>query len=186
MKLLAVHGSPRKRGNSSLLLDQYLKGIQEANPAAEITKVYLQEKNIRNCTACDVCHTITPGKCVIKDDMQELYTLFAEASMLVYATPVYWWGVSAQLKTFLDRTNAFDVPNGQYFAGKKLALLMTYGINLPNKGPELIKASFEEICEFAKMNLVDVYGVCANKSMPVAENAKVLKDVYEMGRKITL
>lgn len=185
-KILAILGSPRRNGNTSLLMDEYLKGITEAGSAAEITKVYLQEKNIRNCTACNVCHTITPGKCVIKDDMQELYGIFAEAAMVVYATPVYWWGVSAQLKTFLDRTNAFDVPNGSYFAGKKLALIMSYGIELPNRGPDIIRAAFEEICRYTKMNLADVYGVCANKSMPVADNAQALTAVYELGRKVTL
>ncbi|HMM20032.1 MAG TPA: flavodoxin family protein [Selenomonadales bacterium] len=186
MKLLAVLGSPRKKGNSSLLLDQYLKGIREANRDADIAKVYLQEKNIRHCTACDVCHTITPGRCAIKDDMQELYGLFAEAAMVVYATPVYWWGVSAQLKAFLDRTNAFDVPDGTYFAGKKAALLMTYGLGLPNKGPELVAASFGEICRYTGMDLIDVYGICANKAEPAAENAKALREVYELGLRIAL
>ena len=49
------------------------------------------------------------GKCVIKDDMQELYAEFIKSEMVVFATPIYWWGVFSQLKTFLDRLNAFDV-----------------------------------------------------------------------------
>ncbi len=186
MKVLALLANPRKKGNTSLLLDEYLKGIKKANNDVEITKVYLHEKNIRNCTACNVCRTVTLGKCVIKDDMQELYTQFEASALIVYATPVYWWGVSAQLKSFLDRTNAFDVPSGEYFQSKRLSILMSYEIDLPNKGPDLIKTSFEEICNYTGMILVDVYSVCANKNLPVAENSTALQAVYEMGLKIVL
>ncbi|MHB1394166.1 MAG: hypothetical protein ACYCYE_14065 [Clostridia bacterium] len=61
---------------------------------------------------------------------------------------------------------------------------MTYGGELPNKGPELVKTMFEEICEYKNMDLVDVYGVCTEDYMPVAENTEALGDVYEMGLKV--
>ncbi len=186
MKLLALQGSPRKNGNTSFLLDEYLKGITESNPKSEITKVYLQGKDIHYCNACSVCHKVTIGKCVIKDDMQELYAEFIKSEMIVCATPVYWWGVSAQLKTFLDRLNAFDVEGENYFKGKKISVLLTYGIEPPNKGPELIEAGFKEICKYTEMNLIDVYGVCSSKYSHIKEDTSALNKVYEMGLKITL
>lgn len=186
MKLLALLGSPRKNGNTSFLLDEYLKGIKESNKEVEIAKVYLQGKDIHYCNACNVCHKVTIGKCVIKDDMQELYAQFNKSKMIVFATPVYWWGVSSQLKTFLDRTNAFDVEGGKYFKGKTISVLMTYGIDSPNKGPELIKTSFEEICKYTGMNLMDVYGVCTTQYSHIKEDPATLKKVYEMGLKISL
>ncbi len=183
MKVLALLGSPRMSGNTGLLLEEYLRGIKDSNEDAEITKVFLHEKNIHGCSACEVCRNINIGKCTIKDDMQELYPLFHQADVVVYATPIYWWSVSAQLKAFMDRCYALG-PIKDSFAGKKAALLMTYGGELPNKGPELVKTMFEEICDYKNMELVDVYGVCTEEYLPVAENTKALKDVYGMGFKV--
>ena len=142
MKVLALLGSPRKNGNTSLLLDEYLRGIKDSNKDAEITKVFLQEKNIHSCAACEACRNINIGQCAIKDDMQELYPLFRQADVVVYATPIYWWSVSAQLKAFMDRCYALGSIEDS-FAGKKAVLLMTYGGELPNNGPELVKTTFE-------------------------------------------
>lgn len=184
MKVLALLGSPRKSGNTGLLLDEYLRGIKASNKDAEITKVFLQEKSIQGCMACEACRSVTIGQCAIKDDMQQLYPLFCQADMVVYASPVYWWSVSAQLKAFMDRCYALG-PIEDSFAGKKAALLMTYGGELPNKGPELVKTMFEEICDYKEMKLIDTYGVCTDDYMPVAENSKALKDVYELRLKIS-
>ena len=112
--------------------------------------------------------------------MQELYPLFRQADMVIYATPIYWWSVSAQLKAFMDRCYALGSIEDS-FAGKKAVLLMTYGGELPNNGPELVKTTFEEICDYKEMDLVHVYSVCTDDYMPVAENAEALSDVYEMG-----
>ncbi|HYF83773.1 MAG TPA: flavodoxin family protein [Clostridia bacterium] len=183
MKVLALLGSPKKNGNTSLLLNEYLRGIKDSNKDAEVTKVFLQEKNIHGCSACEVCHNVNIGKCAIKDDMQELYPLFRQADMVIYATPIYWWSVSAQLKAFMDRCYALGSIKDS-FTGKKAALLMTYGGELPNKGPELVKTTFEEICDYKEMDLVDVYSVCTDDYMPAGENAKALKDVYGMGLKV--
>lgn len=180
MRILALLGSPRKNGNTALLLEEYLRGIKASNKDVEITKVYLQEKNINNCSACDYCRKTNIGQCAIKDDMQDLYPLFCQADMVIYATPIYWWSVSAQLKAFMDRCYGLG-PLKDSFAGKKAALLMTYGGELPNKGPDLVKSTFEEICDYKEMDLINMYGVCTDECMPVAENTKALRDVYEMG-----
>lgn len=116
--------------------------------------------------------------------MQELYPLFQQADVIIYATPIYWWSVSAQIKAFMDRCYALGPIEGS-FAGKRVALLMTYGGELPNKGPEIVKICFEEICDYKEMKLIDVCGVCTDEYMPVAENAAALRDAYEMGSKIS-
>ncbi len=182
MKILALQGSPRKNGNTAVLMNRYLEGVMDSDKDAEITTVFLQEKDISGCTACDACRKINIGQCAIKDDMQELYPLFCQADLVIYATPVYWWSVSAQLKAFMDRCYALgSVENS--FKNKRAALLMTYGGELPNKGPELVKTIFEEICDYKDMKLIDVYGICTDDYMPSAENTEALKDVYEMGLK---
>lgn len=183
MKVLALLGSPKRHGNTSLLLEEYLRGIKASHKDADITKIFLHEKDIQNCTACGTCHNITIGQCAIMDDMQELYPLFRQADMVIYATPIYWWSISTQLKAFMDRCYALGNLKDSY-SGKKAALLMTYGGELPNKGPELVKTAFEEICDYKEMDLIHVYGVCTDEYMPVAENTKALMDVYEMGLKV--
>jgi multimeric flavodoxin WrbA len=183
MKVLALLGSPRENGNTSLLLDEYIKGIEASGINCEITRVYLHRKRISGCSACNACRSITPGQCAVKDDMQELYPLFCQADLVIYASPVYWWSVSAQLKAFMDRCYALGSVQDS-FAGKKATLLMTYGGELPNKGPELVRSMLEEICEYKEMKLVDVYGVCTDDYMPVADNIEALKEVYNMGLRV--
>jgi len=183
MKILTLLGSPRKNGNTSLLLNEYIKGIKQANREAEVTKVFLHEKKISGCSACDFCHNVSIGQCVIKDDMQELYPLFCQADMVIYATPVYWWSVSAQMKAFIDRCYALGLVKDS-FAGKKAALIMTYGGEQPNNGPDLIRTTFEEICAYKEMELVHVYSACTDDYMPVSKNIEALIEVYELGSKV--
>lgn len=186
MKLLALLGSPRLKGNTSFLLDEYLRGIKASNKDLEITKVYLQEKHISYCNGCNICRTTTLGKCIIKDDMEDLYKEFNQSKMVVMASPIYWWGISAQLKTFLDRINAFDIEGGKYFADKMLSVLMTYELKPPNKGPEIVQATFEEICKYTKMNLIDIYSACTGNFSHIKENTEVIKEVYQLGLKVLL
>lgn len=183
MKVLALLGSPRKKGNTALLLQEYLKGIKASNKDAEITMVNLNEKNIHGCTACEACRSTTIGQCAIKDDMQELYPLFCQADMIIYATPVYWWSVSAQLKAFIDRCYAINSLKDS-FSGKKAALIMTYGGEQPNSGPGLVRKTFEEICDYKDMKLINVYSVCTDDYMLASDNTDALKEVYELGLSI--
>lgn len=185
MKVLALMGSPRKGGNTALLLERYLDGLKQTNKDADINKVCLNDMDIHGCNACDACENIQRGQCVIRDDMQKLYPLFMEADMVIYATPVYWWSVTAQMKAFMDRCYALGKVKGS-FEGKKAALLMTYGGELPNKGPELVRETFEEICEYKEMNLLHVYGVCTDDYMPVDKNIEALRAVYELGASVVL
>jgi len=100
--ILILSSSPRKKGNSDLLCDEFLKGVLEAGHRAN--KISLSDKKIKFCKACDACHK---GKsCVIDDDMEKILQKMIEADVIVMATPVYFYSMSAQLKTLIDRTYA--------------------------------------------------------------------------------
>ncbi|AKA68711.1 flavodoxin family protein [Clostridium scatologenes] len=102
MKILAVNGSPKgEKGNTEVILKQFLKGCEEAGAKAEI--VYLKDKNIKHCSGCFTCWTKTPGKCIHKDDMEELLQKILEADIIVYATPLYYFTVTGTMKDFMDR-----------------------------------------------------------------------------------
>lgn len=179
MKIAAFMGSPRKHKNTDVILDAFLMGIKE-NSNDEINNVFLQKYKISNCLACDSC--MNTHKCVVNDDMQDIYPIFEEADVVVFATPIYWWSMSGQMKSFIDRLYAVG---GAKMKGKKAYLLMTYGGELPNSGPELVQKTFEDIFEYVGIELKGVLGVCSGE-IPVSDNKEVLKQAYEMGKKSVL
>jgi len=103
MKILAINGSPRgKKSNTDRILQPFLEGAREAG--AETETVYLKDKTINPCIGCFTCWTKTPGVCIHKnDDMPALLEKLIEADIVVYATPLYVFTVTAQMKAFMDR-----------------------------------------------------------------------------------
>ena len=100
MNIVAISASPRKNGNSDLLCDQFLKGASEAGHTTK--KIRLAAQNIHPCTACYKCQTTR--RCVQQDDMAEILENLMEADMIVLATPVYFYSMTAQMKLFIDRS----------------------------------------------------------------------------------
>jgi multimeric flavodoxin WrbA len=100
-KVLVLSSSPRRRGNSDLLCDQFLKGSNEAGNLTEI--IFLKDKKINYCTGCGTCND-RGKKCSQKDDMAEVLDKMVEADVIVMATPVYFYTMCGQMKTLIDRT----------------------------------------------------------------------------------
>ena len=99
-KVLVLSGSPRKNGNSDMLCDAFVKGAEKAGHLTE--KVFIQNKKIFPCLACYGCRNT--HLCVQKDDMGEILEKMVQADVIVLATPVYFYSLSGQLKTLIDRT----------------------------------------------------------------------------------
>ncbi len=100
--VLGIYGSPRKAGNTDLMLDAFLEGAQAAG--GEINKLYVRELEIRGCLGCGHCDKA--GECIQKDDMQIVYPLLERAQRIVVASPIYFYGITAQLKLLVDRAQA--------------------------------------------------------------------------------
>lgn len=100
-KVLIISSSPRKNGNSQALCVQFAESAKESGNQVHLIR--LAEKKIEFCYACDGCMR-NGGTCVQKDDMAEILNLFQEADVLVLATPIYFYGITAQMKVFIDRT----------------------------------------------------------------------------------
>jgi multimeric flavodoxin WrbA len=98
-RVLILSSSPRKRGNSNALCDQFLEGAIAAGH--EVEKVVLAEKKINYCTGCYACKS--NGRCVQKDDMAKILDSMIAADVIVMATPVYFYTMCAQMKTVIDR-----------------------------------------------------------------------------------
>lgn len=119
MEILILAGSPRRNSNSNQLVKQFVQGAQERGH-----KVFLFDAahaNVHPCIACNKCGM--DGPCIFKDDFEIVREHLIPADMVVFATPMYYFGISAQLKTVIDR---FYAINGKIHGRKKSALLMTY------------------------------------------------------------
>ncbi len=101
MKVLGIVCSPRRDGNTEILVQEALDAARE-NGAEETELLRLAGKEIAPCDGCDVC--LETGNCVINDDMQQVYSKMLEADGIILGSPVYFWGVTAQAKALIDRT----------------------------------------------------------------------------------
>jgi multimeric flavodoxin WrbA len=102
MRVLGINGSPRRGGNTDLLLAQVMKGA--ADKGAETKTIVLNDMEISPCQHCDAC--FEAGVCRIKDDMQMVYREMEKADRIVLASPVHFLGLSAQMKAMIDRGQA--------------------------------------------------------------------------------
>lgn len=102
MKILGIFGSPRRGGNTDILLEETLKGAQKEG--AEVDRIYLTDYAITPCKECHGCdHT---GQCVILDDMQKIYPKLLESDIIILASPIFFYGVTAWAKALIDRSQA--------------------------------------------------------------------------------
>lgn len=101
MDILVLQGSPRLNGNTAQMVGAFCRGAKKAGHHVEIVNVF--EKRIGDCRACEYCHTKGGGKCVQDDDMQEICGILMNSDMLVLASPIYYHGISGQLKCAIDR-----------------------------------------------------------------------------------
>jgi multimeric flavodoxin WrbA len=102
MNVLGIYGSPRKGGNTDQLLDKVLEGARTAG--AEVKAVYSRDLTMCGCIECGGCDKT--GKCVVEDDMQNVYPLLEEADVIFLASPIFFYSVTAQVKALIDRAQA--------------------------------------------------------------------------------
>jgi multimeric flavodoxin WrbA len=106
MKILGLSCSPRTQGTTEILLDMALQGAQQEGSEVELYQV--AGKDIKPCDGCRACQQT--GKCHIQDDMQGLYDKLLEADGVIFGTPIYFYAMTAQAKTVIDRTIALNLP----------------------------------------------------------------------------
>ena len=121
MKILVLNGSPHLNGPTSDMVKAFAAGAGDAGH--EVTEINVAHKNIRGCMACEYCREKETGVCCQKDDMQEIYPKILSSDMVVCASPIYYFTLSAQLQAAIHRTYSIDIPKNV----KKVALLMSSG-----------------------------------------------------------
>ena len=167
MKILVLNGSPRRNGNTAAHIAAFVEGAQAAGN--DVTVFEVCEKQIAGCRGCEYCHTKGNGACVQKDDMQELYDLLADTEMLVLASPIYYFGLSAQLQAAIHRTYAIGIPARL----RKAALLLSSGSDDVYEGAIY---EYEKLCDWMKLEDVGILTAhgAENKSNAKLEEARSL------------
>lgn len=122
MNILVLNGSPRVKGNTKQMIEAFRAGAISAGH--EVNVVDVCHKKISGCIACEYCHTKGHGTCAQKDDMQEIHTLLKNTEMLVIASPIYYHGISGQLKCAVDRFYSVAYPEKPKNL-KKVAMILS-------------------------------------------------------------
>ena len=176
-KIVILVGSVRKGGNTSLLAQAFAEGAKANN---EVEIISVADYKVNPCIGCESCMKSEGNRCFQKDDMQKIYPKLAEADLIVIASPVYFYGVSAQLKAVIDRLHT---PLRNSFKVKRLALLLVAGAELPPVFDSILHR-YQQILSFFHLEdagMILVRGVRAKGA--IAGN-KALNDARNLGAHI--
>ncbi|MCX7804714.1 MAG: flavodoxin family protein [Planctomycetota bacterium] len=169
MKVLVLQGSPRKNGNTQTVVESVLAPIRRSGGEVEI--IFAAEKKISGCRECFACQApdkrAVPG-CAIRDDMTDIYLKVLDADLVIMATPVFCWGMSAQLKAVCDRFFCFHkFEEGHNYTsllrGKRFALIVTAAGD-EFDGADLIVEQFQRFMEYMKAEDAGRLAVCSVES----------------------
>ena len=177
MKIVVLEGSPNLHGSSNMLADSFIRGAEEAGNAVKV--IDAAHADIHPCTGCIRCGY--EGPCVQKDEMEKIRRDILDADMMVFVTPLYYYGMSAQLKTLIDRFCAF---NSSIQRKHMKSALLTAAWNSDGWTFDALEAHYKTLVQY--LNLKDMGMVlgkgCGTPSM--TQHSKYPKQAYELGKKL--
>ena len=181
--VVAVIGSPHRKGTCDALCEQVLAGA--AKSGATVEKFYLQELEIHPCDACETCHAKGSGsQCMIADDMMPLYPKLKECDVLVIASPIFFFSLSAQTKLFLDRLYPFVTENGMRMKMKHLVACLSYGASDPlESGVVNAVGMLRDFCLFSKRAFSCVH-VSSARPADLRKNSPAMQNAHILGKRI--
>ncbi len=179
--VLVLLGSPRKLGNSAVLAERIARGAKRKG--ATVRKVFLHGLHIQPCQGCWACHRPHSRGCAIHDDMQPLYKEMVAADAWVIASPVYWFTMSAQTKLWMDRCLALPAYAKEPYAGKRIAIAMTYGgDDAFDSGCVNALRTFQDAYQYAGAEIVDMVYGSASKAGEIRKNATLMRAAEDLGK----
>ncbi len=176
-KVLILSSSPRRGGNSDTLCDEFMRGAKESGNQVE--KIFLKDKHINYCTGCSVC-SLHGKPCPQKDDANEIVEKMIAADIIVMATPVYFYTMSAQMKTLIDRTCAryLEIKDKEFYF---IISAAETSIPMMERTIEGFRG-FLDCLEGPKERGV-IYGVGAWKLGEINDKTS-MSEAYEIGKKV--
>ncbi|MBN2185932.1 MAG: flavodoxin family protein [Dehalococcoidia bacterium] len=186
MKVLGIMGSPRKQGNTEILLDNALAGAKEAG--AELEKVVVSQLRISPCREIYAC--LKDGNCAIKDDMQWLYEKLLETDHIIFASPIFFYSVTSQAKAIVDRCQALWVRRHVLGMGKEdnqirrgvfISVGATQGKRLFDGAILTVKYFFDAIGVKYSGDLL-IRGI--DSKAQIREHPTALQDAFRLGQQL--
>ena len=174
MKILVIESSPHKKGSSNLLAAHFIQGAEEAGHQISIFDA--ARANIHPCLGCDACGMSDP--CCQEDDMAQLREEILRSDMVVFATPLYYFGMSAQLKTVIDRFYSF---NGKLSAKGLKTALIAAAWDSKDWTMKDIKSHYETLCSYLNFKNQGMILGTGCGTVAMTKGTKYPKLAYEMG-----
>ncbi len=177
MKITVITGSAHRHGTSALLADKFIEGAKEAGH--EVFRFDAAFKNVHGCLGCDTCNKKANG-CVFKDDMEEINPYLLQADVIVFASPVYYFNISAHLKSVIDR---FYANNSALRGNKKAALLLSMAEETAEaaEGPEYFFKHFTGYMDWENLGVVSA---TSSETRADIEKTNFPRRAYELGRNL--
>lgn len=174
MKIIVLNGSPRK-GNTLTAINAFAEGAK-AKHEVEIVDTY--QLNVSPCMGCGACEC--RKGCVAKDDSNSIVDKIVASDVIVFATPVYWWGMTAQMKMVIDKCYC----RGLQLKGKKAGVIVVGGSAVDNVQYRLIRDQFGCISEYLQWNILFHNDYCATEKEDLAKDAKAIAELKMIGETI--
>ena len=179
-KIVVLNGSPRKKGNTSALVREFTRGAEEAGHT--VTEFFLDGMDIHGCKGCFGGHSGRDCPCVQKDDMGKIYPAVRESDVVVLASPLYYWNLSGQLRTAVDRLFALEEGDGNLLRGhgRASALLMAAEGN----GFGDVLTYYDHLLEHLRWQNLGHVLAGGNGDVGDIDGKPELRAAYDLGRSI--
>jgi len=182
-KVVALLGSPRRKGNSAILAERIARGARSAG--AQIETLYIHGMKIAPCKSCYACQKPNSDGCSIDDDMNIVYKKLLESDAWIVASPVYWFTVSAQTKLWMDRSFALLPRAEEAFTNKRIAIAMSYGDSDPFKsGCVNALRTFQDAYGYVGACIVGMVYGSAMDAGEIEKNKTLMKEADEVGKRL--
>ena len=183
LKVLVLNGSPRPKGNTAYLIGELSKALTEKGHDVEVLD--LNDVDIKPCQGCFWCYRGFPLRCVQDDVMNTLYPTVLGSDVLVFASPIYWFNYSAQLKLFIDRLVALHVEGGHALDGRKFASIFVYGdSDSEASGVFTAMASVDRLVSYFKGDYLGVVHGTGGDDLTVSDNEMLLDELGKLADKV--
>lgn len=178
-KIIVLNGSPRKNGNTSALVREFVRGAEQAGNQVQVFQ--LGSMQIGGCKGCFGGGKNPDSPCVQKDDMEKIYPAYKEADVLVLASPLYYWTISSQLKTAFDRLFAVAECDADYRNPQKETVLLMAAEGYEFEESQYWYDRLEQHLGWRSLGKVLCGGVMGIGDI---KDRKELQDAYELGKSI--
>lgn len=180
MKVLIFNGSPRLNGNTRTALVALKEEIEHKMPDAETELIDADRKNVSGCVNCDACKH-NGGECVQEDDTVEIIQKIYDAEILIFGSPVYWWGITAKLKLIIDKMYSKSEQLSKI--KKKVGVICVGMAELTDPEYKLITDQFQCICDHLNWGMVFSEAFVSENPESLKKNKEKLTEIKELHRK---